>query len=811
MRRTPLFAGVAMVTLAVGIGANAAIFTLVNAVVLRPLAYADAAQLVSLDTGNGQFGLAPAEYFELRTINHAFSAVGAYTMRDVNLSTGDRPLRVRAVFLDGELFRALRVRPVAGRLFTTTESEVTAPWYPGDEPPPADVAVISNSLWRTAFGGASVVGQRVTIDGRRRDIVGVLEPGADVGDAGVDVWVPLGLNPATRGFRGYHVLSVIARTRDGVTLAGAQADLNALMSNWAARVGLPRTAHVFSRDGQPYPHPLRMTPLQDAVVGHVTRSMWLLQGAVVVVLLIICANLGSLLMARAAARRHDVAVRLALGASRGRLLRQAVVEGAVLSVPAGIIGIAIAAVSVRAFASWYPDALPRLREVAIDTHVLMFSAAVSAVAAALFGLAPLAAQHGAFTVALSEGGGRTAGGGHPLRNALTVAQVAFAVVIIVAAGLLARTVYNLSSVNVGFDAGKLVTFSVAAPAANQSVGRVEVYQRVLDTLRAVPGVQSVSAMAEVPTRQRFDSEDTDVANDPAATSSGMQPVGYYQSVMSNYFETMGIPIVAGRSFRATDAASGGMVAIVNQRLAQTFWNGQNPIGQRLRPGWGPWVPWFTVIGVAADVRQAGADHEPGTEMYFFVDQMAHAAAPLGRTPPMMHFVLRTASSPAALRSAVEHAVHEADPTVPVVRLRAMDDLLKESIKRPRLLSTLLTVFAGLALILAAVGIYGLLAYVVAQRHREIGVRVAVGAAPSGIVRLIVGEGLRLTTVGVLAGLAMAVSVSRAMTSLLFGIAPTDPATLAAVVLLLMLVSAAACWVPARRATMFNPSDVLRAE
>jgi predicted permease len=392
-----------------------------------------------------------------------------------------------------------------------------------------------------------------------------------------------------------------------------------------------------------------------------------------------------------------------------------------------------------------------------------------------------------------------------------MAEVALAVMLVIGAGLLLRTVANLAGVDAGFDRSRLVTFSMALPVADypQPPQRAALYQRLLDRLRAVAGVEGATAMSGLPPDRPLNANDTDIDNYTAPPEGPFENVDYYQNVMSDYFETMGIPIVAGRSFRASDAASSGMVAVVNETLVNTFWKGQNPIGQRLRPCCGDQVPWFTVIGVARDVKQGGIDQRTGTEFYFFVDQTSRVPPPLGTAPSIINVVLRTTLPPAALRSTIEAAVREADPSVPVVRLREMDEVFDESIRRPRLLAQLLGGFAGLALLLAAIGTYGVLSYMVAERRREIGIRMALGAAQSSVLTQVMRQGLLLTSVGVVAGLAGALGLNRVIASLLFGVEPTDPVTIVGVVATIALVAAAACWVPAWRASRVDPSDVLR--
>jgi putative ABC transport system permease protein len=819
LRRNPAFTVVALLTLALGIGANTAIFTIVNAVILQPLAYPEPRQLMFLNTHNPGFGsdfpLAPAEYFEFREINRSFSAVGAYTSREVNLTAGDRPLRIRAAFVDAQLLAALGVGAAEGRLFTAAEAEVNAPWFPGSEPPPAAVVILSHELWRNAFGGAPMIGQTIEVDGRRREVIGIMPPGADVRDLQTQVWLPLGLNPATRNFRGYHILSVVGRLKDGVTAPAAQRELDALIANWGQHVGLGPDKHIFSPPGTTFSHGLKMTPLQQAVLGDASRSIWLLQAAVGLVLLIACSNLANLLLARAETRRREVAVRRALGASGGRLLRQSITEGLLLSLGGGLLGVAVAVDVVKALIRRYPASLPRTAEVTLDAPVLLAALAIAVATGVLVGLVPFFHSRVEHLLPMLKAGGDRGGTGAGrlvVRRGLVVVQVALAVVLVTGAALLLRTIYNLAYADGGFDRSRLVTFSITLPeAANRPTARVEIYRRLLDTLRGLPGVQSATAMSGLPPAQHFHSESTQIDNYEAPPQGPFESVDYYQSVMSDYFDTMGIAIVQGRGFQPGDATGDGMVAVVNERLVNTFWKGRNPIGQRLRPNWGPWVPWFTVVGVARDVKQGGVDRAAGTEMYFFVEQMAKAPSPLGRTPETVNVVLRTTLAPSALSQPILRAVHDADPTVPVVRLREMDDVFAEAISRRRLLAQLLSAFGALALLLAAIGTYGVFSYMVTERRREIGIRMALGAERSRILGQFLSQGLQLTALGVAVGLAGAFGLNQVVASMLFGVRVTDPLTMAAVVAAIVTVAAVSCWLPAHRASRLDPNLVLRAE
>jgi putative ABC transport system permease protein len=828
--RTPGFAVVTILTLALGIGANTAIFSIVNGVILRPLAYPRPEQLMYLTTrfpnlGFDEFWVSPPEFFEFKEINQSFAEVGAFSTNEVNLLAGDRPWRVRSASVSDDLLRALGVQPAHGRLFAKGETDVTSqPGPPGSPPPlPPLVAILSHELWQSAFGGRPVIGQTVEVNGLNREVIGVLPPGTDVMDSRAEIWLPLGLNPANRQNRGSHFLYLIGRLKDGVSAEAAQTELTALQENWGERVGVKN--HVFA----PLPppgvapnagagHQLQMEPVQAQIVGGASRAIWVLQAAVGFVLLIACANLANLLLARAETRHREFAVRTALGAGRGRLLRQFMTEGVLLSLVGGGLGLILARAGVQAIVTAYPTSLPRTAEVTVDPLVLAFTVAISIGTGIVFGFAPLLHTRArALASALKEGGTRGATGSarHHVRRGLVMAEVALAVMLVIGAGLLLRTVFNLANVDAGFDRARLVTFQMSLAGADypQSSTRVQLFQRMLEKLRGVPGIQGASAMTGLPPNRPLNANDTDIGNYTAPPEGPFENVDYYQSVMSNYFETMGIPIVQGRSFETADAASGPVV-IVNETLVNTFWKGTNPIGQTLKPGIAPFaqVPDFRVIGVAKDVKQGGVDQRTGTELYVFVDQTALAPAPINNVAPLtMNIVLRTTLPPASLRTAIEGIVREADPSVPIVRLRDMNGVFEESIRRPRLLAQLLGGFAGLALLLAAIGTYGVLSYMVAERRREIGIRMALGADQGSVLGQVMKQGLLLTGIGLAGGLAGALALNQVLASLLFGVEPSDPATIGGVIATIVLVAAAACLLPAWRASRVDPIVVLRDE
>jgi len=814
--KRPGFTLAAVLTLALGIGANTAMFTIVHGALLRPLDYPKPDQLMYLTAeapaiGGARNALSVPEYTEFRQMNQSFAAIGAYstggaayTTGEVNVTAGDRPLRVRSISVDAHLLKAFSIQPEQGRFFSDEE---TARWT-GTLPPP--IAILSHELWRTAFGGRPLVGQKVEIEGRPHEIVGIMPPGADVMDNHTQVWLPLWLHPNTARQRGAHVLYVIARLKDGVTAGMAQTELSAFLENWGERVGA--TDHVpTNRPLRSVDHTLQLRALQDAIVGNASRPIWVLQAAVGFVLLIVCANLANLVMARASSRRREFVVRAALGASRGRLLRQAVTEGALMSGAGAILGLWLASAGVRALIRAYPTSVPRTSELTIDLPVLLVALGLSTGTALLVGFVSLGRRRtSSMMTALKEGArGGSGDWRHYARRGLLIAQVAFAVMLVIGAGLLFQTVYNLTRIDAGFDRSRLVTFSMTLPMANSEPDtRAQAYQRVLDRLHSVPGVLGTAAMSGLPPNRTPDAIATPIENYSSYNGKPFENIDYYQFVMGDYFGTMGIPIIAGRGFERTDNASQGKVVIVNETLAKRIWRGQNPIGQRLRPPGGSFGAsddvWHTVIGVAKDVRQRGVERPAGTELYVSLDQH-------GVSPPSMNVVMRTTLPPAALSETIERVAHELDAAVPVVRLRDMDSVFAESIRRPRLLAQLLGAFAGLALLLAAIGTYGVLSYMVTERRREIGIRVALGATRSHVLTQIMKQGLQVTAIGAAIGLAGALAVNRLIASLLFGVKPTDIVTIAFVIATITAVAVVASWLPAWRASRLDPNVVLRDE
>src|SRR5262245_6456958 len=808
--RSPGFAIVTIVTLALGIGANTAIFSVVNAVILRPLGYPQPDRLVYISSqfpqlGFDQFWISPPEFLEFQERTHAFSVVGAFATGQANLTTPDRPRRVNAVQASADLFQVLGVGALYGRTFEAGETRPNAP----------PVTILSYELWKSAFGGGpGTIGSQVEVNGVRRTVVGIMPPQFDVADQRVEIWVPLVINPGNRQNRGSHYLYLIGRLAGGATFESATAELDTLLDGWPTSIARAATVTNGPHTPNSKNHRLRFDPLQAQIIGSAKTAVLVLQGAVVFVLLIACANLANLLLARAESRHKEFAVRSALGAGRWRLLRQFLVEGCLLSLIGAALGLAVAVFGLRALMAAYPNSLPRSADISLDLGVLAFTLVIGLATGAIFGLAPLLHLAPAATsLALKEGGTRTtaAAGRNRIRRALVAAEVALAVALVIGAGLLLRTVMNLSNVDSGFIRGHLVTFAITLPNATYSKPEQvrTLYTRLLDQLRTTPGVQSVAAMTGLPPLRQVNANDTSIEGYTPTAEGPLPNVDYYNTVTAHYVETLGIPVVEGRAFQPGDAA--GTTVMINQAMARRFYKDQSPIGRRVRPS-APAslnVPWFTIVGVLKDVKQAGVDKEAGTELFFNFDQVTTINTGYGIGT--MNVVLRSSLPADSLSGTIRAAVGSLDPSLPIVKLRSVEDVFTEAIGRPRLLAQLLGIFAGLALLLAAIGSYGVLADMVAERRREIGIRMALGADRASVLRMVLSQGLGLTLVGVAGGLAVAFAMNRVLASLLFGVQPSDPPTIAGVVGLIATVALVACYLPARSATRVDPMIVLRDE
>lgn len=796
LRKSPGFTAVALLTLALGIGANSAIFSVVNGVLLEPLPYADSQELIYIYSqfptmDFDEFWVSPPEYRELQERARSFESIGAWRTNRVNIAGAENPVRVTAALVTSEFFTTLGVSPILGRPFSHEEDMEDA-----------DVVVISHGLWERAFGGdPSAVGGTAEVNGRAATIVGVMPEGFDIEDAGVEVWAPTGIPEAPTN-RASHWLRLVGRLAPGVSLEQARGELKELVASWADVVP---EGHVPNPEG----HPFAMHSLQEEMVGGVQTALLVLLAAVGLVLLIAVANVGNLLLAKSEGRRREVAVRLAIGAGRGRLVRQFLTESMILAVIGGALGLALGWAGLQVMLAVSPDSIPRIAEIQLDGRVVLFTVGISLAAGLLFGLAPLLHVAGDRVAgALKEGGHQsTAGSGRQrLRKAFVVAEVALAVMLVVGAGLLIRSLDALQRVDPGFQVDDLLTFQLYLPAARYDDAAVagNFYATLLERLEALPGVAHAAAMSGLPPLRDLNANDTDFEG-VERTADRPFNVDYYQTVQGDYFETMGIDVVEGRGFQPGDDGQGTPVVLINETLARIYYPDQNPIGRRIQPSGAPF--WMTVVGVVEDVKQGGLDEATGTELYFNNPQVAAAGVPQ-RT---MNIVLRTPRGPGSMAGEVRRVVSELDPSLPLAHFQSMEDNMAAVTSRPRFLTLLLGIFAALALTLAAVGTYGVMSYAVAERSHEIGIRMAMGARTGNVVGLIMGGGLALAGTGLVLGLAGAVGVSRVMQSLLFGVTATDVATYVVAPLVLATVATAACFIPAWRASRTDPARVLREE
>jgi predicted permease len=807
--RQPGFSILTVLTLALGIGANTAIFSVVNGVLLRPLPYPHAEQLEYVTTkfpslGFQQFWVSPPEVLELAAHNNSFSSVGAFSAGAVNLNT-EHPSRPAAGTINAGLMPTLAVPAFMGRWFTEEDMRVGA----------EAVAILSWELWNRDYAhDPGILGRKVLINNVSTTIVGVMPRGYDVHDQKIEIWLPLVIDPATLPTRrGNHFLYVVARRKDNVSPAAARADLLQMQTHWAdfAAAG---AGHIFVYDPkQPDRHTLRIDPLKADIVGSAQTALLVLQGAVGFVLLIACANLANLLLARAESRQREFAVRTALGAARSRLFRQFVTEGLLLSLVSAIVGVGLAWLALRGLLTINPDAIPRSAEVSLDWKVLVVTLVLAVGTALVFGLAPLFSIGRRLISSLRDGTRATGGRAQKVvRGSLVIAEVTLAVVLVAGAGLLVKSLSNLMHVDAGFNRSQLITFGVVLPGATYNPQqRVDFVSRLEQRLSGLPGVTAVSSMSGLPPNRQVNANDTDFEHIPDVPNQDpsipSQNTDYWQQATVRYTQTMGIPVLQGRGFEDGDV-TGPPVVLVNEALVKRFFTSMHrePIGGKLKRGFGATAPWYTIVGVLKDVKQGGVAEPTGTEVYFLADQLPRIGA---GAPGAMNVVMRTSQPLAALAPSISRALGELDSSLPIVKLRTMDDVFGDSVSRPRFITLLLGIFAGLALVLAAIGTYGVLSYLVTQQSQEIGIRMALGADRGHVLGLVLKQGMVLAVIGLVLGSAGALAAGRLMRSLLFDVSPTDPLTIVGVVAAMAIVATLACLVPALRATRVDPLTTLR--
>ncbi len=802
--QSPGFTAAAVVCLALGIGATTAIFSIVYAVLLKPLPYSQPDRLARIYTefpmfpngGLRRFWTSPPEFLDLRKYTHSWQTLDAWVTGGSNLAGGNEPSRVTASFVSGGLLDALGVQPLRGRLLTPHDDENGAPL----------TAVISYGLWQRAFGGdATAVGKEVHLDGQKCSVVGIMPKGFEFPPGEVEkpeLWTPLQLNPASPGGRGSHYLYLLGRLKPGVSLEQSRQEMAQLVDHWGATSS--ERNHSFSTKN----HPLVLFPFQDEVVGGVRLAMLTLLSAVVFVLLIACVNVANLLLARAEARQREIAIRKALGADLGRLVLQFVTEGVLLSLAGAVFGVVLAAGGLYLITATNAGSIPRASEISLNWSVLLFALGLSFATGIAFGLAPLAQiiskdVHNTLKAAAAR---TTASvGSNRFRRVLVAGELAMALVLLIGTGLMIRAFWNLQQVNIGVDARNVLTMRVALPSTvyPENEGVVRFWTNVVQRVGSLPGVTSASFVSGLPPNRRVNATDTSIEGFVRRPGGPMQNIDYYQTAGANYFQTMGIRLVEGRFFDERDGLGAPLTVVVNQTLARIYWPGESAIGHRVKPG--QQGEWRTVVGVAADVKNAGIDKPTGTELYLPYRQNA------GFGLRNAHIVLRTQGDPQGMASAVRREVAGVDSSLPISSVHTMGDVVLASQSQPRFLAVLLSMFAGVALVLAAVGLYGVIAYSVAQRTGEFGIRMAMGAAPSDVLGMVVGQGLKLGLIGIAVGAVGALALTRLMRGLLFGVSSFDPLTFLAMAFVLCAVMLIATYVPARRATKVDPMVALRYE
>jgi predicted permease len=796
---TPGFTTTAVLCLALGIGATSAMFSLVNAVLLRPLAYREPDKLIRIYTefptfpngGLRRFWTSPPEWDELSKELESFSSIGAWATGGANLSASGDPMRINTTAVTGEVFDTLGVSPLVGRTITKTDAAYGAP----------AVAVLSFNFYQREFGGdPSVLNRVVKVDGLNANVVGVMPPGFTFppGDLEpTDAWLPLQLGPDMMARRGGHFLNLVGRLKPGYTLARAKEEITRHVAESPSKI----SRHPFS----PENHPIVAYSFHSETVRGVSPALWTLLAAVGFVLLIACVNVANLLLARAEARQQETAVRRAMGAGTGQLVRQFAMEGFVLSFAGGLLGLGLAVGLVRTVARAGASSIPRANEIGVDLWVVTVTLGVLLLTTLIFALAPLVQLSGVYD-ALKSAGARSTGsaGTQRFRAALVAGELALALVLLIATGLMLRTFWNLADVQLGYNPQHLLTAHVELPDELYKSDRdvLRFWEHVQESISRLPGVVSSTAMAGLPPERPINANDTFIEGFHPVPGGPTHNIDYWQSAGEHFFETMGTRLIEGRYFDDRELVDTNPTVIVNQTMARTYYGSSSPLGRRLQTG-GPKSPFLTIVGVVEDVKNAGLDRPAGTEIFLPYHQ--------GNQRRNIVLMLRTSGDPQSVIGALRGAVQGIDPSLAVSEIRPMDEVLAGAKSRPRFLATLLGAFSGVALLLAAVGLYGVIAYSVARRTPEFGIRMAVGANTPQIFRLVLGHGLKLALAGVVVGALGAIALTRLMQGLLYGVSSFDPLTLVTMSLVLVAITLIACAVPARRATQSDPLTALRYE
>jgi len=796
LARAPGFSLVVVLTLALGIGLNTAIFSVTNAVLLRPLPFHDPDRLAVLwetwlDQGVNTMFASPPNYADWRERSRAFQEIAAFSPASFFLRSDEETIQVQGAQVSANLFRTLGVSPLLGRGFDEAEDAPGAP----------RVAVISHALWQARFGGAAdAVGSSIALDDGRYTVVGVMPPDFRFPPAidlhgrttarQTDIWVPFGIDYAAAN-RGAHFMTIVGRLAAGASRATAEAELNRIAADLAREY--PATNQGWG---------VRVVPFEHVMVGEARTVLLVLLGAVGAVLLIACANVANLMLARATGRQKEYAIRAALGAGRWPLVRQAIVESQLLALVGGAAGLLLASAGTRALVLAAPADVPRLDEAGVDAVVVGYALALSLLTGLLFGLAPALRTFAGDLHRLLGAGARGGGGdGGRLRGALIVAEVALSLVLLAGGGLLFRSFLALRGVETGMRTENVLTLRVTLPADRYGEpARVAAAFRAMEErVRALPGVEAAGFIGTVPLAAEFQGTIVDIEDFPPPAEGELR-IAHFAVVTPGYFEAMSIPVVDGRAFGPEDGPEADGTILINQALARAYLNGRHPIGMRITSFGEP----RRIVGVVGDVRLETLVDDPTPALY-----LPHAQATW--VERSLSLVVRTRGAPEAVLAPVRQELHAVERGAAIHQVRTMEEILADRLAQPRFSALALLLFSGLALALAAVGIYGVISYAVGRRTREIGIRIALGARGTGILALVVGQGMRLIGAGVALGLAAAVVGSRYVESLLFGVRPLDPSVLAGVTAFLVVVGVLACWLPARRASRIDPVAALRYE
>jgi predicted permease len=802
--KSPAFTAITVLTLALGIGANTAIFTVVNGVILKPLPYPQPDRLVMLlekQLSDGTLGtVAPANFFDWREQSHSFDKMAAIDpYPDFILNGSGEPRRLTGAAVSSDLFSLLGVHMALGRDFLSEE----------DRPGYDRVIILSYFTWLHYFGGRpDIVGRQLTLNNTAYSVVGVLprnfsliSKASDFQSRNrFDLWTPLALaSPPEPWQRGTHPLHVLARLKSGIPLQQAQTDLNQVAAN---------LQRLYPADDKE--RGITAVPLGEHVVANVRKALFTLLAAVGMVLLMACANVANLLLTRAVTRQKEIALRVTLGATRRRLAQQLLTESMLLVILGGSLGLSLACLAVPAVVRYLPADLPRASEIAVDGRVLVFTSLIALFTGILFGLLPLLqSKQVNANDSLKQNGRGMATGQSRLRSALIIGQVAVALLLLVAAGLMTKSFWALLRVSPGFQTDHILTARLSLPPqyTNGNVFGIGQHRRIsalqrelLGRVRGIPGVQSAAFTAYLPLSGTDSSWAFDIEGRPEKPP-GVFDITNYRPVSADYFETVGIPVQRGRSFDPADNEDSPLVVVVNESMARTYWNQQNPVGQRVRfsdQG------WRTVVGVVGNVRHESLGTKPEPEMYIPYGQIANV-----ESRPTI--VLRASIEPTSLTGALRKAVSEVDASVPLDQIETMKQIVSVSVGEPRFRTAVLLMFAILALFVASIGLYGVMSYLMSQRTREFGIRLAVGASSGALLRLVLGQAAKLVSIGICFGLVGAMVLARSISSLLYGISPFDAATFASVSLVLAVVAFLASYIPARRAASIDPMVALRFE